>query len=445
MDNPLESYRADFPSLSVRRNGKPPIYLDNACTTLVPRQVIEAMDEYYRGFPACSGARSHHWFAQEVSCRIEGDPDKGTKGSRQLVADFINARSPKEIIFTMNTTHAINTVAIGFKFNRGDVVLISDKEHNSNLIPWLRLQKAAGIEVQHTDRAPDDMLDMASLEQKLKSGRVKLVSMGYTSNATGYTLPAKEVVTLAHRYGAKVLLDGAQTVPHRTVDVQALDVDFLAFSIHKLCGPRGVGVLYAKKEMLGSAPREKDDRADVIQPAFLGGGTVHDTTFNSYSLVEPPERFETGTQNYAGLIGTGAALSYLKQIGMDRIHAHEVNLNTCLTDELLGRYEATGWFHIIGQREATQRGGILTFEVKRPNAVGIAEDLSDKSNIMIRDGVFCAHSYFNDLYGQGWTRPKSHSEHRMVYRVSFYFYSTLYDCQVFLDTLDEIFRERSYI
>jgi cysteine desulfurase/selenocysteine lyase len=441
----IDECRADFPSLERRRDGKPPIYLDNACTTLVPRQVIASLNEYYTDYPACGGRRSHHWFAEEVTRCIEGNPDKGIKGARQIIAEFIHAGSEKEILFTLNTTHAINTVALGFKFQPGDVVLLTDKEHNSNLMPWLRLQKAGLIRVDHTTADHDDHFDLAAFEQKLKSDRVRLVSMAYTSNVTGYTIPAGEIIKIAHRYGARVLLDGAQTVPHQAVDVQDLDVDFLAFSLHKMCGPRGVGVLFGKRELLGQKPPEEDGRDDTIEPVILGGGTAGDTTYDSYTLLEAPERFEAGIQNYSGQIASGAVIRYLQQIGMDRISAHEKRLNCFLTEELLNRYGDTGWFRIIGPRDAAQRGGILTFEVRRPNAVGIAKELNAKGNIMIRDGVFCVHSYFNGQFGPGWTHPKSHRDHRMIYRVSFYLYNTIEECELFRETIDEVFKERSYL
>jgi len=440
----IESCREDFPSLQIQRNGKSPIYLDNACTTLVPGQVIAAINEYYTKYPGCSGGRSRHWFAEEVTSRVEGNSDKGIKGSRGIIAGFINALSEKEIIFTLNTSHAINTVALGFKFRSGDVVLLGDIEHNSNLVPWLKLQKTGLIKIDYIMSNHDGVFDLQAFEQKLKDVNVRLVSMAYTSNSTGYTIPAKEIIRIAHKYGAKFLLDGAQTVPHKTVDVRDLDVDFLAFSIHKMCGPRGVGVLYCKKELLGRSQHQTDETGDIIEPVFLGGGTVGDTTYQSYSLVEPPERFEAGIQNYPGQIASGAAVNYLQQVGMDKITAHEQTLNKFLTEELMSAYGNSGWFRIIGPQDAAQRGGILTFEIQRPNAVGIAEELSDQSNVMIRDGVFCAHSYFNARFGQGWTRPKSHSEHRMVYRVSFYFYNTIGECRIFLETLDKIFKERSY-
>ncbi len=440
----LEECRKDFPSLDRRRDGKPPVYLDNACTTLVPNPVIEAINEYYTEFPSCGGRRSRHWFAEEVTDRIEGNPEKGLKGSRRIIAEFINARSEREIIFTLNTSQAINLVALGFKFQPGDVVLLTDKEHNSNLVPWLRLQQEGRIRVDFTMANHDDTFDLDGFEQKLKGQKVRLVSMAYTSNATGYTIPAKEIIGMAHRYGVRVLLDGAQTVPHTAIDVQDLDVDFLAFSVHKMCGPRGVGVLYGKEELLVPG-RYPENGNDVLEPVILGGGCVGDTTYHSYSLLESPDRFEAGSQNYPALIASGVAIQYLQQIGMDRIKDHEIKLNEWLTGELTARYGDTGWFNILGPVEAGQRGGILTFEVKRPNAVGIAEELSEKSNIMIRDGVFCVHSYFNEKFGSGWTRPRSHSEHRMVYRVSFYFYNTVDECRIFVETLDKIFEERGYI
>lgn len=441
-ENWVKKIREDFPALKNKRNGKPPIYFDSACTTLVPRQVVDAINEYYQGFPGCAGARSRHWFAQEVNDRIEGNPEKGIKGSRTIIKDFINARSEKEIVFTQNTSQAINTVALGFKFRPGDIVLLTDREHNSNLLPWLRLQKKGVIKVDHVAMSENETFNLDALRQKLKTSRVALVSMAYTSNITGYTIPAEEIIKLAHVHGAKVLLDAAQTAAHQKIDVQESDVDFLAFSIHKVCGPRGIGILYGKQDLLAT---EEDSPDNGLVPVILGGGTVRDSTYEGYSLLDSPERFEVGIQNYPGQIASGNAVSYVKQIGFDKISRYISSLNDFLTKELLNNYGDLGWFRIIGPQDAKQRGGILTFEVKRPNAVGIAEELSDKSNIMIRDGVFCVHSYFNYKFGQGWLRPRQPAEHRMLYRVSLYFYNTLEECRVFLDTLHNIFKERSYI
>jgi cysteine desulfurase / selenocysteine lyase len=442
----IEECRSHFPSLKRRRNSKPPIYFDNACTTLVPQQVIDSIHEYYADFPACGGRRSHHWFSEEVTNRIEGNANAAIKGSRQQIAEFINAASEKEIVFAANTTHAINMVALGFNFRPGNIVLLTDIEHNSNLLPWLRLQKAGLIKVEFTRTNQDDCFDLQAFERKLKKNSVRLVSMAYTSNVTGYSIPAGEIIKIAHQYGARVLLDGAQTVPHQSVDVKALDVDFLAFSLHKMCGPRGVGALYVKHDLLSRSLQEDTaNRGDILEPVLLGGGTVSDTTYDSYSLLTAPERFEAGVQNYSGQIAAGAAIRYLQQLGMDKIAAHEHKLNRFLTEELRNRYANTGWFKIIGPQDATLRGSVLTFEVQRPNSIGIADALNRKNNIMIRDGVFCVHSYFNARYGQGWMRPMSHKEHRMIYRVSFYIYNTIEECRVFLKTLDEIFQERCYI
>lgn len=267
-----EIVRGDFPPLERQRDGKPPIYLDNACTTLVPRQVIADMEDYYKNFPACGGRRSHHWFAEEVTSRVEGDMEKGILGSRKLISSFINAVSEEEIIFTLNTTHAINLVAQGFRFKPDNEVLLTDREHNSNLLPWLRLQKMGLIKVKYFSPTQGEVFDLDVFEDCVKGGHVRLVSLAFTSNVTGATIPAKEIITIAHRYGTRVLLDGAQTVPHQLVNVRLLDVDFLVFSLHKMCGPRGVGVLYGKKELLGHGATEWNAEDGVIEPTILGGG-----------------------------------------------------------------------------------------------------------------------------------------------------------------------------
>ncbi len=441
----VREIRKDFPALNNLRNGKPPIYFDNACTTLVPGKVIQSIIDYYSGFPGCGAARSKHWFAREVYSRIEGNPDTGIKGSRNIIKEFINARSPKEIIFTLNASHSINIVALGYEFKKGDTVVLTDKEHNSNLLPWIRLKKKGIIDLEHIESDENENFRLESLKQKLEQKKVKLVSMAYTSNLTGYTIPAGEIIKLAHAYGARVLLDAAQTAPHQAIDVQNLDVDFLAFSLHKMCGPRGVGVLYCRQELLGRFVHEEDETDDVIKPCLLGGGTVSDSTYNAYSLSESPDRFEVGTQNLSGQIAAGTAVEYIRKIGFNKINEHMFALNKCLTERLVSEYGDAGWFNIFGPKEISRRGGILTFEVKRPNAVGISEDLSDRSNIMIRDGGFCVHSFINKKFGEGWMRPGLPSEHRMTYRVSLYFYNTLEECMVFLDELRSVFEERCYI
>jgi len=441
----LHITRQDFPALEQRRNGTAPVYFDNACTTLVPRQVITSLHEYYERYPGCGGGRSRHWFSHEVVSRIEGDEDTGAAGSRDTIRRFINARSRREIIFTLNTSHAINMVALGFPFNEGDVVILSDREHNSNLLPWLRLEKQGRITVDSIPTQLDDTFDFDVFEEKLRRPNVRLVSMAFTSNLTGATLPAREIIAVAHRYGARVLLDAAQTVPHQSVNVQDLDVDFMAFSLHKMCGPKGIGVLYGKEELLGNQYHEKDEAQDVIVPAILGGGTVGDSLDHDYYLLDPPDRFETGIQNYPAQIAAGTAINYLEGVGMGIIRDHLAALNRHITKELLKQYGDTGWFRILGPADPVKRSGIITFEITRPNAMGIAEELDARANIMVRDGDYCVHTYFNRVYGHGWSRPHLPSEHRMTYRISLYLYNTIEECDLFLETLHDILTERSYI
>jgi cysteine desulfurase/selenocysteine lyase len=437
----VQTIRQDFPALNQIFEGRLPIYFDNACTSLVPQSVIAAMDEYYQQYPACGGWRSRHRFSREVTRRLEGSQEDGTQGARIKLQQFIHAAVPQEIIFTSNTTHSINLVALGFNFRRKDVVLLTDHEHNSNLIPWLRLQSLGLIKLDFLHTLPDGDFNLEELRLKCASQQVRLVSLAYTSNLTGATLPASEIIKIAHSHGARVLLDGAQTAPHIGIDVQALNVDFLAFSVHKMCGPKGVGVLYAKSELVD----DRAGQADCLEPVILGGGTVNNTTYEKYGLLDSPEKFEAGVQNYPGQIAAGTALDYLAQVGMTNIQKQELLLNRYLTDELLKRYSPQGWFKIIGPQAAEARGGILTFMVKRPNCFGISDELNRRSNIMIRDGAFCVHSYLNELLGTGWSEPGLPSQHRMVYRLSLYFYNNLDECQTFLNTLDEIFQEYCYL
>ena len=439
--NWVNQIRLDFPSLGYLYDGKPPVYFDNACTTLVPQRVISAMNEYYERYPACGGWRSRHLFASEVRKRVEGDIESGLEGARARIQKFINAKLPQEIIFTSNTTHSINLVALGFNFRAGDTVLISDHEHNSNLIPWLRLQKRGLINLEHLDSLDDFHFNIEALEKRLSAGRVRLISLAYTSNLTGYTLPAQQIIKIAHNHGARVLLDAAQSVPHQLIDVQEMGVDFLAFSIHKMCGPKGVGILYTRNELLV----DKKGSEDVLEPVILGGGTVKDASYTDYSLLDSPERFEAGVQDYPGQIAAGIAADYISSIGFRRIQEQERILNQYLNNQLMERYAATGWFKILGPQDPEERGGILTFDVRRPNAVGISDELNKTSNIMLRDGAFCVHSYLNHILGKGWSEPRLPSQHRMVYRVSLYFYNTLDECRLFVDSLDNIFRERGYI
>ncbi len=409
----IKKIREDFPALERERNGRRPIYFDNACVTLKPRQVIMAMDEYYENFPACGGkGRSAHWFSQEVK--------EAAEKARRAVKEFINAKSSDEIIWTKNTTESINIIANCFELNRGDAVLTTDKEHNSNLVPWIELESRRGVVHKIVESNNDNTFNMERFEEMMGED-VKLVSMVHTSNLDGYTNPAREIIKIAHDYGAKVMLDGAQSVPHKEVDVQKLDVDFLGFSIHKMAGPSGVGVLYGKKDELKKLGRYT-----------VGGDTVKDTFYDRAVFESPPYLFEAGLQNYAGQIGAGAAVEYLSKIGMGNISKHEETLNKFITEGLLEHEE----IDIIGPDDPSKRSGIISFRMVKDDGTSlispgdIARLLDRNLNIMIRSGDHCVHSWFN-ARGIGVSGSA---------RASLYIYNTKEEGEVFLSGIDRLIK-----
>jgi len=407
----VDKIRADIKVLQTPLNGKPVIYFDNACMSLRPNQVVEAMDEYYYKYPGCAG-RSIHKFGTMVTDKYDE--------SREIVAKFINAKESREIIFTRNTTEGINIVANSFDFKAGDVVITSDREHNSNLLPWQMLSKNKKITHNIIYSTPQMTFDMDEFKRRVEDfkGKLKLVSIVHTSNLDGYTLPVKEIIKTAHDAGALVMLDGAQSVPHQEVDVRKLDVDFLAFSGHKMLGPSGIGVLYGKYELL-----------EKLRPFLVGGDTVKDTTYDSCVFLNPPEKFEAGLQNYAGAIGLAAAIKYLRYngIAMGMIEKHEIDLNKIITE---GIKDING-LSIIGPSEngwhpAQLRGGIISFNIKGMFPHDIAIMLDDSANIMIRSGAHCVHSWFNNNLIKGSARA------------SLYLYNTKEEAGVFVEKLKEI-------
>ncbi len=404
----IERIRADFEPLSRERHGKPPIYFDNGCMTLRPRPVIAAMCDYYTKFPACGGAgRSHHWFAQETNDRVEA--------ARQSIRRFLNAEADEEILFTSNTTEGINLVARTFPFQKGDVMLTTDKEHNSNLVPWQYMAAKVGAEHRVVPVREDNTFDMNALEDALRNPRVKLAAFGHVSNLDGVAIPAADIIRLCHERGVQVLLDGAQSVPHRRVDVQALGVDYLAFSLHKMCGPSGVGALYVRR-----------DHYAEMDNFLVGGDTIRDTwTDRPPEFLPPPHKYEAGLQDYGGRIGAGAAVDYLETLHLDAIHQHEIALNRYLTDAL-SQFEE---LEIIGPPDPAKRGSILCFFTKKPGLGLLADMLDERSNIMVRSGMFCVNSWFN---------ARRISRNVTAVRVSLYMYNTLDECKVFVETLAEI-------
>lgn len=390
--------RRDFPVLGKEVEGKLPIYLDSACQTLRPRQVIEAVSEYYESFPACAG-RSVHKMATEVSIRCDD--------VRAKAAAFFGAETPSEMAFVKNTTEGLNTVIMGLPWSKGDEVVTTDYEHNSVHVPVLRVRDAFRLKHSVVKSSEDFTFDLSALEEVM-SKKVRLVAMCLTSNVTGCTLPAKEVVDIAHSYGAKVLFDAAQAAPSMPIDVSRLGVDFMAASAHKMLGPSGVGLFYARSDSAGDLP-----------PVMCGGHGVVDTTYDSYSLLPPPERFETGLQNYSGIIGTGAALDYLSTIGLDEVMAHEVSLNERITRALRG----VEGVNVVGPEDPNLRGGMYSFNVRGLSPHDVAMILDNSRNIMIRSGMHCCHPLFRALGTDGCARASA------------YIYNTIEEADVFSESV----------
>jgi cysteine desulfurase / selenocysteine lyase len=399
-----EKYRSDFVVLNKKINGKKPIYLDNACMTLRPKQVVDKINEYYNEYPGCHG-RSAHKFGVRVTSEISE--------ARKKIQKFIGAKHKNEIIFTKNATEAINLVAYGIPFRPGDIVINSDREHSSNIVPWQYLEKRKGIHRMYIKAKPDETFDLVEFETQLNKnrGKIKLISIVYTSNLDGYTLPVEEIIKRAHRFKIPVLLDAAQAAPHHQINVQKLDVDFLAISSHKMCGPSGMGVLYGKQELL-----------EKLKPFIIGGSTVANTTYNKYELEEIPEKFEAGLQNYSGIIGFGTACEYLTNIGLDKIEKHE-NMLTRYFQEKLNELPQ---INIIGIKDPKLRGGITSFIIEGMNPHDIALLLDESANIMCRSGQHCLHSWFNYRKILG------------SVRVSFYFYNTKQEVDTLIEALKKI-------
>jgi cysteine desulfurase/selenocysteine lyase len=393
--------RKDFPVLHKEVGGKLPIYLDSACQTLRPRQVVDAIVEYYESYPSCAG-RSVHRLATEVSLRCDQ--------VRTRAASFLGAESPSEVAFTKNTTEGLNTVILGSGLKKGDEVVTTDYEHNSMHVPVLRTVELHGVRHKVVRSAPDGTFDLDAFEAAMTK-KVRLVAMCLTSNITGYSLPAREVVSIAHSYGAKVLFDAAQTAPSRRIDVRALGVDYLAASGHKMLGPSGTGLLYARAEI-----------SDRLLPVMFGGHGVTDTDYVSYRLLPAPERFETGLQNYAGIIGLGAALDYLSSVGLDEVTAHEVSLNKRMTRGL-NRVKGVS---ILPPSDPNQRGGILSFNIAGLSAHDVAMILDNSKGIMLRSGMHCCHPYFHARGVDG------------CVRASAYLYNTVEEADSFVDAVDAL-------
>jgi cysteine desulfurase/selenocysteine lyase len=355
----VKKIRQDFPILD---SGI--IYLDNAASSLTPEPVIKKMVEFYHEYRA-NVERGVHRLSQKASEEYEKAHAK--------VASFINAESETEIVLTRNATEAINLVANGLSWNKGDKIVTSLIEHHSNFIVWLRLKKRYGVEVEIVKPNREGLFDIADFEKAVEDN-TRLVALSHVSNVLGVRTPVEEVAKIAHDHGAHLLVDGAQSLPHLKVDVQKIDCDYLAFSGHKMLGPTGVGVLYARKELL-----------DNLDPTTIGGGTIADVGLDYYTLVDSPTKFEAGTPAIAEAIGLGAAIDYLEEVQPRNIEIHERKLVKKMYQGLtnISRVE------VYGPEEAEQRTGMVSFNIEdlNPHDVALAMDVS--ADIMVRSGHHC--------------------------------------------------------
>ncbi|MCS7207358.1 MAG: cysteine desulfurase [Dehalococcoidia bacterium] len=401
----LHAIRRDFPVLQRTVHGRPLVYLDNAATSQKPRQVIQALVAYYEGYNA-NVHRAVHTLGEEATQRFEE--------ARQKVADFIHAPSLECILWTRNTTEAINLVATAWALptlKPGDEVLTSAMEHHSNLVPWQKVCAQTGATLRIIPLTPQGLLDMDAF-QRMLSPRVRLVAITHMSNVLGSIVPVAEVARLAHSVGAVVLVDGAQSVPHMPVDVQAIDCDFLAFSAHKMLGPTGIGVLYGKLPLL-----------EAMEPFLLGGEMVREVTYERATWKAPPFKYEAGTPNIADAIAFGVAIDYLKGLGMEHIRQHEI----ALTRYALRRFAELEEFQVFGPPSAEQRGGVISFchPHIHPHDLGT---FLDRFGIAIRAGHHCAMPLVRSL-GVVATA-----------RASFYLYNTEEEVDILIDALRQALR-----
>ncbi len=386
----VERIRADFPILGDI------IYMDNAATSLTPEPVLEAALEYYRGYKANVGRGVH---------RLAGIASQKYNDAHRKVGEFICAE--EGLIFTKNTTEAINMVASGLKWKRGDRVVTTLVEHHSNFLPWLRLREK-GILLDIVKPNQEGLLEASDFEDMVDD-RTRLVAVTYISNVLGTISPIREISEICNENNTLLLVDGAQSAPHIGVDVEELGCDFFAFSGHKMLGPTGTGVLWVKD-------------LEGIEPSFFGGGMIEDVSQDNYKLAAGYERFEAGTPNIAGGIGLGRAVDYLKEVGMDELRSHESKL----TRKLLEGLSEIENVHVYGSTNLKDRIGVVSFNIEGVNPHDVALMLDEASDIMVRSGHHCCMPLLKYLGLEG------------TVRASLYLYNTEAEVDMFLETVEEI-------
>ncbi len=394
--------RNDFPIFRKKINGKDLVYLDNASTTQKPYSVIDSITDFYSNYNS-NIHRAVYQLAEEATKMYEQ--------SREKIANFINAR-PEEIIFTRNTTESINLIAHSWarlNLKKDDGVAITEIEHHSNIVPWQILSQEIGTRLEYVGIDENGFLDLEHMIELISSKKIKLVSLSHMSNVLGTIVPIEKIIRIAHENGIPVIVDGAQSVPHMPVNVKNMDCDFLVFSAHKMLGPTGVGVLYAKKEHL-----------DKMKP-FLGGGDMIKEVFKFHTdYNEVPYKFEAGTPNIADVVGFGAAIEYLEKIGMENIRKHEIYLTDYALESMLSLKYVT----IYGPRDPNERGGVISFNIADIHPHDLAT-IMNNHGIAIRSGHHCAQVLMQRL------------DVPATSRASFYIYNTKEEIDRFVNAIKE--------
>jgi cysteine desulfurase / selenocysteine lyase len=400
----VSKIREDFPILKRKINGnKTLVYLDNAATTQKPMSVINAIRDYYMDYNS-NIHRAVHQMAEEATIAYER--------TREKIAKFINANSTDEIIFTRNATEAINLISYSWgraNVKKDDYVVITEIEHHSNIVPWQILTQEKRAKLLYVGVDDSGYLKMEDYKRYIESNKVKLISLSQMSNVLGTIVPINKIIKMAHDKGVKVMVDGAQSVPHMPVDVQNMDCDFMAFSAHKMLGPTGVGVLYVKREIL-----------DKMAP-FIGGGDMikevhkYETRYNDL-----PYKFEGGTPNIADVIGFGAAIDYLNEIGMNNIREHEIDITNYAIKTITGVKGVT----VYGPSNSNHRGGIVSFNIGDIHPHDLATIMNDHG-IAIRSGHHCAQVLMERLNVVATSRT------------SFYIYNTKEEVDILINALEE--------
>jgi cysteine desulfurase/selenocysteine lyase len=400
----INKIRKDFPILTRKINGKPFIYFDNAATTQKPLSVINKISDYYSSYNS-NIHRAVYDVAEEATNAYEL--------TREKVCRFINATSTEEIIFTRNATEAINLVAYSWgrkNIKKGDIIILSEQEHHSNIVPWQILAKEKNAEIKFLKINETGNLNLDELEFYLNNNNnIKFISLCHMSNALGNIVPIEQIIDMVHGYGLPILVDGAQSVPHIKTDVTSLDCDFLAFSAHKMLGPTGVGILYTKKNIL-----------EEMDPFICGGDMIKEVHKENTSFNDLPYRFEAGTPNIADVIGFSAAIDYLNEIGMDNIRNHEIDI----TKYALKRMSELKQIKLYGDTDICNRGGIVSFNLGDIHPHDLATILNDHG-IAIRSGHHCAQILMEKL------------DVSATSRASFYIYNTKEEINIFINALGE--------